>query len=87
MHYKERVQPIVRERLEIIKEIAKAEGSTISHKDVLEVVKSATRYVYDDESDEVKAEVAVRIKETEEARTSAIQDQDKRTRTPQQYQE
>lgn len=66
---------------------AKAEGSTITHKAVLEVVKSVTQYVYNDKSNEVKAEVAMHIKEVEEVHMSDIQDQDIHMGALQQYQE
>lgn len=85
MYYEERVQPLVRERLNVIKETAKAEGSVVSHKTVLEVVKSTTRHVYEDESDTVKAEIAALIlKAAEEVR--GVHNQDTNVRTPQQYQ-
>ena len=82
MHYAERIQPVVAERLKVLA----SAGVAVTAAERLEVVKTATRDVFEDESEEVKAEIA---KKVVAAQKVAIKDDDQegRVRTPQEYQE
>lgn len=84
LHYNSRIKPTVQECLGLLKEAAKVEGTVVNRKEILAVVKTTTRNVYEDESDEVKAEVAAHMKLAQTPRDE--EDGAERVRTPQEYQ-
>jgi hypothetical protein len=56
LHYTERIKPVVTERLSTLVTIGK-----VTRAERLEVIKSVTRDIYEDETEEVKADIAVKV--------------------------
>ena len=80
IHYADRIQPVVAERLKTLA----STGLVLNPAERLDVVKSIMRDLFEDETEEVKAEVTARMAA---AQTVPIDDdQEGRTRTPQDYQ-
>jgi hypothetical protein len=83
MYYKEKVQPIVNAELERLE----AEGIKMKRGKTLSIVKKKLREVYDLQSDDIKAQVCVKLEEhakSLEALKSESQDENS-DRTPAQY--
>jgi hypothetical protein len=80
MHYEDRIRPAVAERLKTLA----ASGLAVNAAERLEVVKSITRDVFEDESEEVKARIAAEVAAQQGPIGGGEQE---RIRTPQDYQE
>lgn len=81
MHYADRIQPIVAERLKTLA----STGISVSAAERLEVIKAITRDLYEGESEEVKKEVAKKMEEYRKASLSERTEEGV-ARTPQEYQ-
>ena len=81
MHYEDRIRPVVTERLKALA----ASGTAVSPAERLEVVKTITRDLYEDESEEVKAQIVAQMAAAQEAVIDG--DHEEKPRTPQDYQE
>ncbi|OBZ78387.1 hypothetical protein A0H81_02181 [Grifola frondosa] len=75
-YYRERIQPHVKEEMLLA-------GRRLTKAEILDIVKRCTRVVYDQESDDVKAEIAA---ELESMKTEPVEPESS-TRTPKQYQQ
>lgn len=82
LYYTDRIQPVVAERLKALKSI----GAQVNAADRLDIVKKITRDLFEDESDDIKMEVATRVAEAQKMALSEEQEEEA-VRTAQQYQE
>lgn len=81
LHYAERIQPAVAERLKTLA----SSNVSVSAAERLEIIKKITRDLYDDESEEIKREVSVKMEEFRKA-SLAEPTEEETVRTPQDYQ-